>query len=89
MDEQSLFARIGRMQLTAEAQDEAYARLLNLLALVVAGQIDPARVLVNLTDRKWELARPGERPALPAQVNGLPACVVAPAPDPAGGPAVG
>jgi hypothetical protein len=76
--EEKLYARIGRMQLTAEAQDEAYTALLKVLAGVVSGEIDRKRVLVNLTDRTWQTTEPGQRPALPATINGIPLCVVAP-----------
>lgn len=77
MNEEQLLARIGRMQLVSEQQDHAYSQLLNLLAGVVSGDTDRSRVMVNLTDRTWAIAAQGERPALPATINGLPVCVVA------------
>lgn len=79
MGEAELYERIGRMQIQTELQDAAYSKLLNILAAVVSGTVEPSRVLVNLTDRKWEMAAAGQRPNLPPTVNGLPVCVVAPA----------
>ena len=79
MDE--LYATIGRLQVRAEKQDAAYTLLLDLLAKVVAGEIDRSRVLVNVTERTWQYSEPGARPGLPAQVNGLPVVVVAPEPE--------
>jgi len=81
MSDQQLFESLGRKQLVIEQQDQAYTNLLNLLAGVVAGQIDPARILVNVTDRTWLVAPEGQRPSLPATVNGNPVCVVSPAKD--------
>lgn len=82
MTEQELFAKIGRMQVQTEAQDAAYTQVLHLLAGVVGGTIEPGRVLVNLTDRSWNLAPEGFRQGMPAQINGLPVVVVAPEPKP-------
>lgn len=78
MSENQLLETLGRKQLQIESQDAAYTNLLNLLAGVVTGQIDPARILINVTDRTWTVAKDGERPSMPAQINGLPLCVVAP-----------
>ncbi len=76
MDE--LYAMVGRKQATIETQDAAYTAILRQLAGVVSGEIDRSRVLVNLTDRTWIVCPEGERPAMPATINGLPVCVVAP-----------
>jgi len=73
-----LYADLGKKQERIEQLDAAYNALLGLLAGVVAGNIDRSRVLVNLTDRSWSLSAAGERPGLPATINGLPECVVAP-----------
>lgn len=82
--EEALYAKIGRQQVLLEAQDAAYGQLLGVLAGVVSGQVDPSRVLVNLTARTWALAPDGFRPEVPPQVNGLPVVAVAPAaPEPA------
>ena len=78
MEERRLYEMIGRLQLRTEQQDAAYGTLVDLLAKVVSGEIDRSRVLVNLTDRKWEYVEPGCRPGMPAQINGLPECVTAP-----------
>jgi hypothetical protein len=77
----NLYEKIGRLQLQTEKQDEAYTYLLRLTAGLVDGSIDRARVLVNLTDRTWNLAPEGQRPATPATINGLPHVVVAPIED--------
>ncbi len=76
--EANLYELLGRKQAQLENQDAEYGKLLTLLAGVIGGEIDPSRVLVNLTDRTWQLALPGERYSLPATVNGLPVVVVAP-----------
>lgn len=82
MSESQLFEMVGRKQATIEAQDVAYQALLQVLAGVVAGSIDRTRLLVNLSDRTWVQAEPGHRPGMPAQINGLPLCIVAPEPPP-------
>lgn len=80
MDElQQAMAAVGQKQLAFERSDAAYSNVLQVLAGVVSGEIDRSRVLVNLTDRSWLVTPPGERPGMPAQINGLPICVVAPA----------
>jgi len=79
---EKLFAKIGQQHLLIENQDAAYAQLLGILAGVVCGEIDRARVMVNLTDKSWAVAGPGERPAAPATINGLPVVVLAPVPEP-------
>jgi len=71
---------IGRKQIQLEELDQQYSRLTNVLAGVVSGAIAPSRVMVNLTDRTWTVAAPDTRPGMPATVNGLPICVVAPEP---------
>lgn len=79
MTEAKLYEVLGRKQALLDSQDEAYTDLLNLLAGIVSGQIETSRVLVNLTDRSWFLAEQGQSPGMPATINGLPICVVAPA----------
>ena len=69
---------LGRKQMQLEELDAGYTRLLNVLAGVVSGEIDRQRVLVNLTERKWEVAEEGQRPGVPATLNGFPQVVVAP-----------
>lgn len=76
--EQKLYEKIGRQHLQIEEQDAAYTNLLNLLAGIVSGEIDTSRVMVNLTSRMWQVSAEGDRPVLPATINGLPVCVVAP-----------
>jgi hypothetical protein len=76
MTEDEAFARIGRQAVQIEQLGGAYGTLLDLLAKVVRGDIDRSRILVNLTDRTWAYCEAGATPALPAQINGLPVCVV-------------
>ena len=79
MDElHQALAAVGQKQLAFERSDAAYSNLLGVLASVISGEIDRSRVLVNLTDRTWLVTPPGERPGMPAQINGLPICVTAP-----------
>lgn len=78
MTEHDLLAEVGARQLKLEQQDEAYRKLLSVLAGVVSGVVDPSRILVNMTDKTWYVAPQGERPGMPATINGLPLCVVAP-----------
>lgn len=78
MSETELLARIARQMLTIEEKDAAIDGLLQMLAGVVDGSIARSRVMVDLTNRNAFRAEVGERPALPATINGLPRCVVAP-----------
>ena len=78
MEEQALYAMLGRKQAQVESQDAAYTQLLELLAGVVGGSIEPSRLLVNLTDRTWQMVPQGQRPSMPSTLNGRPVCVVAP-----------
>lgn len=80
-----LYAKVGRQHVQLEKQDAAFTQVLSLAAGLVNGEIDRSRVLINLTDRAWMVVPAGERPPMPATVNGLPRCVVAPetaAPEP-------
>ncbi len=78
MTEAQLFEKIGRLQTANDKLNQEYDLLLSKLGGVVSGEIARTRVLVNLTDRTWEVAPEGNSPGLPASVNGLPVCVVAP-----------
>jgi hypothetical protein len=78
MSEATLYETIGRQAMDIADRQRCYTALLNLLANVVGGQIDPSRVLVNLTAGSWTIAEEGARPATPAVINGLPAVVIAP-----------
>lgn len=73
------YAALGRKQCVIESQDAAYGNLLAILAGVISGEISRDRLLLNMTARTWHLAAPGERPAMPATINGLPVCIIAPA----------
>ena len=75
---EKLFELLGRKQAQLEQLDGEYTKLTSLLAQVVKGEVARSRVLVNLTDRTWMLVPEGTRPAMPATINGLPECVVAP-----------
>ena len=77
MDPEKLYAKIGRQQILIEAQDEAYNALQNLLCGILTGAIAPSRVMVNRTDRTWTVAPEGQRPPMPATINGMPVCVTA------------
>ncbi len=81
-----MYEMLGRKQAALEEQDVNYTQLLNLTAGLVRGDVDPGRVLINLTARSWSLCPPGERQGLPATINGLPVCVVAPPPPAAPAP---
>lgn len=80
MNETQLYEALGRKQMAFETLDAAYTALLGLLAKVVSDEISPTRVIVDLTNRAWAVSEPGTRPGLPATINGLPVCVVAPEP---------
>lgn len=71
-----LYARLGRLQESQDKLNAEYDRLLTTFAAVVSGEIDRRRVLVNLSARAWEVAKPGEQPAMPCTINGEPRCVV-------------
>ena len=75
---EKLYELLGRKQEKLESLDAEYTNLLALLAEVISGEVERSRVMVNLTDRTWCKAEPGSRPGLPATINGLPHCVVAP-----------
>ncbi len=76
VDTDALLKALGRKQLQLEQQDQAYSNILLLLVDVITGTIGHDRVMVNLTDRTWHVAAPGELAALPATINGQPVCVV-------------
>jgi hypothetical protein len=81
----ALYEKIGQQLVELEDRKRCYSNLLALLAQVVQGYIDPARIMINLTEQQWLCAAEGERPATPATLNGLPICVVAPEPPAAEG----
>lgn len=76
--EKKLFSKIGEQHLEIERLTSSYKSLIETLASIVRGDIDLSRVMVNLTDYAVVWAPIGERPGLPATINGLPICVVAP-----------
>lgn len=78
MNEMQWYEKIGRKQARIEELEQQKAELVQLLAKVVSGEIDRSRVLVNLTVGEACWAEQGCRPGMPATVNGLPRCVVAP-----------
>lgn len=75
-----LFEQIGRLLHRAEAAERGYGQLIDLMAKVVSGEIDRSRMLVNLTAKSVIFAPEGFRPEMPATINGVPVCVVAPEP---------
>ncbi len=79
MNESQFFEKFGRMQWQIDQLNYQYDQTAKLLADVISGKVDPSRVLVNLTARTWTISPEGERPAMPATINGLPVCVTAPA----------
>ncbi len=78
MNESQLYERLGRLQSALEDKALCYDRVLELLAKVVAGEIDASRVIVNLTDRSWAYSEAGTRPSAPSTINGLPIVAIAP-----------
>lgn len=64
-----VFEALGRKQFQLESLDKEYTRLLELLAGVVSGSIEPSRVTVNLTERRWSLADKKESIPAPEQAN--------------------
>lgn len=70
MDE--LYAALGRKQMALELAEANYFKALQCMAAMLTGEIDPTRVLVNLTERSFHWVGPGERPATPPTINGLP-----------------
>lgn len=73
---------IGQKEVALLLAEANYTAALQCLADVISGRLEPSRVIVNLTERSFFWVAPGERPVLPATVNGLPVCVVAPDPSP-------
>lgn len=78
MNETELYARLGRQAVAIEQERASYDALLRTLADVISGKTAPSRVMVNLTAGSWNVCPEAFSQAMPAQVNGLPACVVAP-----------
>lgn len=81
MTESEGYERIGRLAHKCEQLEAGNVQLLDTLAKVVSGEIDRSRVMVNLTDKTVIWAPEGERPEVPATINGVPRCIVAPAQD--------
>ena len=73
---QELFAKIGEQHLAIEDKDKFIGGLLGVFAGVLKGEIEPSRVMLNLTSRSWIVAPEHLSPGMPATVNGLPECVV-------------
>jgi len=83
MNEQELYARLGRQAVAIDKWRENYAALLNVFAGVVKGDIARSRVLINLTEQSWIVSEPNTTPNQPATFNGAPSVVVGnPEPDP-------
>lgn len=78
MTEAQLYEKIGRLQTELDAERATHELHLRVLAEVVSGECDRSRVLVNLTDGTVTWSAPGQRPAMPMTINGVPVCVVAP-----------
>ena len=53
---EKLFESLGRKQFQLDELNREYDQLLNLLAEVAAGNIEAARITVNLLERRWALA---------------------------------
>lgn len=81
MNENDLYAKIGRLQTELEAVKADRSKLVRVCAEIVSGECDVSRVLVNLTDETVSWVPVGETPSLPARFNGVPVCVVAPPPE--------
>ena len=82
MNEAQLYEKIGRLHAALDAERQAHDLTLKVFSEVVSGGCDASRIMVNLTDRSVTWAAPGERPATPSTINGVPVCVVAPEPQP-------
>ena len=78
MNESELYGKIGQLQCANDTMKANYSRLIRVVSEIVSGECDDSRVLVNLTDETVMWAPVGERPAMPATINGVPECVVAP-----------
>lgn len=62
MNEQELFAIIGRQHAQNETLLTEYSRLLMVLIGVQQGQIDPACIAIDLPARTWKIT-PAPEPA--------------------------
>jgi uncharacterized protein with beta-barrel porin domain len=82
MTEAQLYERLGRQQVALEQAEANFAQALQCMAHMLSGEIDPSRVMVNLTDKSFCWSEPGTRPPRPMTINGLPECVTAPEPKP-------
>lgn len=78
MTEAEMFERLGRMAHRIETVENGFNQMVDLMAKVVSGEVERSRVLVNLTAKTVIFAPEGFRPEMPATINGLPLCVVAP-----------
>ncbi len=76
MNEEKLLARLARQMIDIEERKEKFGQLINVLANVLKGEVDPSRVLVNLTDQSCFVCAEGESQSMPGTINGLPVCVV-------------
>lgn len=54
--EDAALAALGRKQLELDAMHVEYTKLLKMLALVVAGEVEASRVSVDLAARRWSCA---------------------------------
>lgn len=75
---EELYNALGRKQLAFDSLKTAFDAVILELARLVAGETDPSRYMVNLTEGSFIRVPQGERPTLPATVNGVPNCVVCP-----------
>lgn len=76
MNETELFARIGRQAIAIEQKEAGFDQLLNIFGDVLEGKTDPRRILINRTERRFEMAPDGFAAASPATINGFPVCAV-------------
>lgn len=58
MTEAQLYEKIGRQQVDIEDRALNYSRLLLLFAQVLLGEVDPARVTLDLAAQTWTLTPP-------------------------------
>ena len=78
MENQDLYAKIGQLQMALEQREAASMQMLQWFAAVLKGELELSRVMINLTEGKIIVSPEHMRPAMPATINGLPVCVVAP-----------
>lgn len=55
MSEQELYEALGRKSMALESLQAEYAKLLQVMAHVAAGDIAPERITVDMASRTWQV----------------------------------